>query len=466
VTDFDVTPDGKRLMLVKRAAAGPQPGEIQLFDAGAKPPADPPLLARAQVRWTDWQIAIDPAAEWRQTFDDAWRLHRDHFYDPAMHGTDWPAVRRKYAALLPRVGERGELNELLSQMVSEVGALHSQVFTADLRRGADDIPTAGLGARLAKVPAGFRVEHIYRSDPELPAERSPLAVAGVQVGEVITQLNGRPLAGGKVADIADLLRGQADRQVLLVLQTPQGSERRVVVLPVSAARETQLRTSDWETANLERTTARSAGRVGYLRLRAMGREDIATFAREFYAQLDREAIVIDVRSNNGGNIDSWVIATLLRRAWTFWQPRWPTDGPAYPNMQQSFRGHLAVLIDENTYSDGETFAEGVQRLKLGALVGRRTSGAGVWLSDSNRLVDGGLMRAAETGQFALDGSWLIEGRGVAPDIEVDNPPRATAAGADAQLEAAVAHLLQRLADAPLPKPVAPPRARPVVAPVR
>jgi tricorn protease len=418
------------------------------------------------VRWADWQIATDPAAEWRQTFDDAWRLHRDHFYDPAMHGTDWPAMRRKYTVLLPRVGERGELNELLAQMVGEVGALHSQVFTNDLRRGPDDIPPAGLGARLAKVANGFRVEHIYRSDPELPAERAPLAVAGVQVGEVITQLNGRPLAGGTVADIADLLRGQADRQVLLVLQPPQGPARRVVLLPVSAARETQLRTSDWETGNLERAMARSDSRVGYLRLRAMGREDIATFAREFYAQLDREAIVIDVRSNNGGNIDSWVIATLLRRAWAFWQPRWPAGGQAYPNMQQAFRGHLAVLIDENTYSDGETFAEGVQRLKLGPLIGRRTSGAGVWLSDSNRLLDGGLMRAAETGQFALDVSWLIEGRGVVPDIDVDNPPRATAEGGDAQLDAAVAHLLQRLADAPVPKPAAPPRVRPGLVPTR
>jgi tricorn protease len=467
VNDFDLTPDGKRLMLVRRAAAGPQPGDIQLLDAGAKPPADPPLLARAQVRWADWQIATDPAAEWRQLFNDAWRLHRDHFYDPAMHATDWPAVRAKYAALLPRVGERGELNELLSQMVSEVGALHSQVFTSDLRRGADDIPVAGLGAQLSRVVNGFRVDRIYRSDPELPAERAPLAQAGVQPGEVITHLNGRPLAG--VADISEVLRGQADRQVLLTLKpsnpanpanTAQAAERRVVVLPVNAARETQLRTSDWETGNQERVAARSDGRIGYLRLRAMGREDIATFAREFYAQLDREAIIIDVRSNNGGNIDSWVIEKLLRRAWAWWQPRWPADAAPSMNMQQTFRGQLAVLVDENTYSDGETFAEGIQRLKLGTLVGRRTSGAGVWLTDSNRLLDGGLMRAAELGQFALDGSWLIEGRGVLPDIDVDNPPRATAAGGDAQLDAAIDHLRQALAAAPVPKPQAPPRARP------
>jgi tricorn protease len=129
-------------------------------------------------------------------------------------------------------------------------------------------------------------------------------------------------------------------------------------------------------------------------------------------------------------------------------------------MQQAYRGHIAVLIDADTYSDGETFAEGIKRLQLGTLVGRRTAGAGVWLSDGNRLLDRGIARAAETGQFALDGSWLIEGRGVTPDIDVDNLPRDTHAGGDAQLDAAVNHLLRKLTEQPLERPVPPPPARP------
>lgn len=470
VNDFDLTPDGKRLMLLRRAATGPQPGDIQLMEAAAKLPTDAPVLARSQVRWADWQINTEPAAEWRQMFDDAWRLHRDHFYDVKMHGADWPALRSKYAALLPRVGDRRELGELQSQMVAEVGALHSQVGAEDVRRGPEDIAPAGLGARLAKVASGFRIEHIYRSDPELPAEVSPLARVQARVGEVITSINGRSLAGvAGVADLGEVLRGQAERQVLLTLKseaagsgagTGVGNERRVVVLPVSAPREAALREGDWEQGRLERAAARSNGRVGYLRLRAMGRDDMATFAREFYAQLDREAIVIDVRNNNGGNIDSWVLTQLLRRAWAWWQPRSPEGAESYSNMQQAWRGHLAVLIDADTYSDGETFAEGVKRLQLGTLVGRRTAGAGVWLSDGNRLLDRGIVRAAETGQFALDGSWLIEGRGVTPDIDVDNPPRSTHDGGDAQLDAAVNHLLRKLAEQPLAKPQPPPHQRP------
>ncbi len=463
VNDAELSADSKRLLLVRRPAAATQAGEIQLMDAAAKPPADAAVLARTQVRWADWQIHTEPAAEWRQMFDDAWRLHRDHFYDAAMHGTDWPAVRRKYAALLPRVGERRELAELMAQMVAEVGALHSQVAPGDVRRGPDDIAAAGLGARLLKVAQGFRVEQLYRSDPELPAEAGPLVQAGVAVGEVITALNGRPLAGpAGVAALPELLRGQVGRQVLLTVKPEAAAvaaERRVVVQPVSAEREAALREGDWELGRLQRAGERSQGRVGYLRLRAMGRGDMATFAREFYAQLDREALIIDVRNNNGGNIDSWVLTQLLRRAWAWWQPRSPEGSESYANMQQSYRGRIAVLIDADTYSDGETFAEGIQRLQLGTLVGRRTSGAGIWLSDGNRLLDRGIMRAAETGQYALDGSWLIEGRGVTPDIDVDNPPRDTHDGGDAQLDAAVGHLLRQLAEQPLPRPQAPPHPR-------
>ena len=459
VNDFELTPNGRRLMLVRRAASGPQPGDIQLFDAAAKAPEAAPVLARSQVRWADTAVATQPAAEWRQMFDDAWRLHRDHFWDPAMHGADWPAVRRKYAPLLARVGDRWELSELQALMVAEVAALHSQVATTDPRRGTDDIPPAGLGARLAKVEGGMRIEQIYRSDPELPAERAPLAIAGAQVGDVITHMNGQPLT--RTADLGELLRGQADRQVLLTLKTAAGAERRVVVLPVAGAREAQLRVGDWEHGRAERAAARSDGRVGYLRLRSMVAEDLTTFVREFYAQQGRDALVIDVRSNGGGNIDSWLIEKLMRRTWAFWQPRQPEGAEPYANMQGAFRGPVAVLIDEQTYSDGETFAEGVKRLGLATLVGKRTSGAGIWLSDRNTLLDGGRMRAAENGQFALDGSWLIEGHGVTPDVDVDNPPRASFDGGDAQLDAAVDLLKRKLVEQPVQKPVPPPRPRPV-----
>ena len=165
--------------------------------------------------------------------------------------------------------------------------------------------------------------------------------------------------------------------------------------------------------------------------------------------VDRDGLIIDVRRNNGGNIDSWVIATLLRRAWAYWKPRYGSHGDA-TNMQQSFRGHLAVLVDEDTYSDGETFAAGIKALGLAPLIGMRTAGAGVWLSDDNRLADRVLARAAETPQFAIGtGEWLVENKGVEPDMTVENLPNATFKGGDAQLDAALKLLLEQMKTEPV-----------------
>ena len=189
----------------------------------------------------------------------------------------------------------------------------------------------------------------------------------------------------------------------------------------------------------------------------MGAADVATFAREFYPVAGREGLVIDVRDNDGGNIESIVLEKLMRRAWAYWSTR---DGRLSWNMQNAFRGRIVVLVNERTYSDGETFAEGVKRLGLATVVGRRTTGAGVWLSDRNRLADGGIARSAELAQMGLEGAWLVEGRGVAPDVEVDNPPHATFRGEDAQLAAAIRVLEEALARDPVREPKAQPRPTP------
>ncbi|MFL6673620.1 MAG: S41 family peptidase, partial [Massilia sp.] len=152
------------------------------------------------------------------------------------------------------------------------------------------------------------------------------------------------------------------------------------------------------------------------------------------------------RRNNGGNIDSWIIEKLLRRSWAFWTAH---GSQPSPNMQNTFRGHLVVLVDELTYSDGETFAAGVKALKLGPLVGKRTAGAGVWLSDGNGLSDNGMARVAEFTQFSSEGDWLIEGVGVTPDVEVENLPHETFNGRDRQLEVAIELLEKKMKEQPV-----------------
>lgn len=440
VRDFALSGNGKTLLIRRDGAAGAPP-ELLLVDAGAKLPAD---VGKFTVRWSDWQIPVQPREEWRQMFVDAWRMQRDHFYDAGLHGIDWKASLDRHLPLLERVGDRVELAELMGQMVSDLSLLHSQVGAGDLPPLAEAPPVvAGLGAQLEPHAKGARIARLYRVDAELVSERGPLQQPGMEVaeGDVITAINGRALHWPQGST---LLQGEAGKQLRLSLLKPDGRTQELIVTPHDASREAQLRYQDWRTRRAEAVAKASNGRIGYLHLRAMGPADIADFAREFYAQLDKEALILDVRFNNGGNIDSWILERLLRRAWAWWQPRHPAGSPGYPNMQHAFSGPLAMLINEQSYSDGETIAEGFKRLKLGTLIGKTTSGAGVWLSDTNRLIDNGIMRAAEIGQVGVEGDWLVEGRGVTPDIEVDNPPRATARGEDAQLQAAVAHLLQRL----------------------
>lgn len=451
VRGYDISADGKKLMVVRNQAGGAAP-EVLIVEAAPKLPTE---LGKLQVRWSDWQIATQPRAEWKQMFADAWRMHRDHFYDKAMHGVDWPAMRTKYEPLVDRVTDRFELAELMAQMVGELSALHSQIGAGDTRPAPDEPGLAGLGGRFSRAPGGWRIDAIYGHELELPSEAPPLAAASVnlKVGDIITTINGRPTADAP--HILELLRGQAGRQVLLeVKQANGGKTVQRIVTPVAQTRENQLRYNDWRVSRARAVEQAGQGRIGYVHLRAMGSADIADFVREFYAASDRDGLVIDVRYNNGGNIDSWILEKLLRRAWAFWQPRSPDGTSVYPNMQHAYRGHTVVLMNEDTYSDGETLAEGFKRLKLGPVIGKRSSGAGVWLSDQNRLIDNGIMRAAENGQVDAQGRFLIEGIGVTPDIEVDNLPRATAMGQDAQLDAALAELKKRIAAEPI-QPVKP-----------
>lgn len=180
--------------------------------------------------------------------------------------------------------------------------------------------------------------------------------------------------------------------------------------------------------------------------------DVAEWARGFYPVFDRQGLIIDVRNNRGGNIDSWILGKLMRKAWFYWQGR--TGNPTW-NMQYSFRGHVVVLCNERTASDGEAFSEGFKRLGLGKVIGTRTWGGEIWLSAQRWLVDSGMATAAEMGVYGPEGEWLIEGHGVDPDIVVDNPPHQTFEGRDAQLEAAVKHLRELIAKDPRPVPPAP-----------
>ena len=194
--------------------------------------------------------------------------------------------------------------------------------------------------------------------------------------------------------------------------------------------------------------------IGYVHLRAMEADDFGTWARKFYPVFTRQGLIIDVRNNEGGNIDSWILGRLLRKAWFYWSHR-VGQAPMW-NMQYAFRGHVVVLCNEYTASDGEAFTEGIKRLGLGKVIGTRTWGGEIWLSGDDYLVDKGIATAAEFGVYGPEGKWLIEGHGVDPDIVVDNLPHATFQGEDAQLKAAIAYLQKEIKEHPVEPPPQPP----------
>jgi len=432
-----------------------------VVELGTSPVTD---LSKTKVDMSGVKYSIDPREDWKQIYIDAWRMERDYFYDPGMHGVDWDAMRLKYLPLVDRVTTRAELSDVIGEMVGELSVLHTSVRGGDLRDGEDDISFGMLGAQLNRNDKlkGYTVSHIYQSDPDYPDEMSPLSHPDVMIaeGDVITHIDGVNVMEGP--DIHYLLRDKAGDQVRISLLGADGKSKTDRILkPMSSRAESNLRYNEWEWTRRMEVEEKSGGDLGYVHLRAMTATDINQWYRDFYPQFKKQGLVIDVRQNRGGNIDSFILEKLMREVFFYWKSR---TGEPYWNMPYAFRGHLVLLVDEFTASDGEAFAEGFRRLGMGKSIGARTWGGEVWLSGSNTLSDNGIARAPMNGVYGekLGGGdtdqgveWLIEGVGFIPDIEVINMPKATFDGGDAQLDAAIEHLKELIRTDPRPVPQPP-----------
>ena len=408
---------------------------------------------KSKLQLDNWMFAIDPQQDWQEMFDDAWRMMRDYFYDRDLHKVNWIAIKQQYEPLLARVTDRDELDNLLSQMVGEISALHTFVYGGDKRRSQDMIQTGFLGGTFTKTSNGLRIDHIYKSDPDYPDFSSPLNKPELKIkeGDIITEVNNVSLKD--VADVAELLANKVQVPVKLTLLDKNNKPYEQVVKPCSAGDAFTLRYEEWELVNREKVDSLSNNNIGYVHLKAMSGSDMDDFVKQFYPVFNREGLILDVRDNFGGNIDSWVLEKLMRKAWMYWQAR--SGGPIW-NMQYAFRGHMVILCNQQTSSDGEAITEGFRRLGLGKVIGMRTWGGEIWLSGGNRLVDNGIATAAEMGVYGPEGKWLIEGRGVEPDITIDDLPYETYKGKDAQLEFAVEYLKKAIKDNPVVVPPAPP----------
>ena len=442
-TGYEISADGKKMLFA-------QPGNrFAIIDTptGKAEPKD-------FLDLSDMKVTLDRHAEWRQIFNESWRQMRDFFYAPNMHGVDWPAMRRTYEPLVAHVNHRADLTYVIGEMIAELNVGHAYVGGGDLQR-PDRVPMGLLGAQLQRDPQSkyFRIAKIFKGQNWDPSLRSPLTDIGVdaKAGDFILEVDGRSTA--TMNDLWEALIGKAGKQVTLRLNgtpTAQGS-RETVVVPVDDERG--LYYFDWVQGNLEKVTRATGGRVGYVHIPDMGVPGLNEFAKYFYPQTDKDALIVDVRSNGGGNVSPMIIERLRRELVMIDIAR---NGSPQADPGAMIIGPKVLLADEFSASDGDLVTYRFKTLKIGPVIGKRTWGGVVGIRGTLPLLDGGTLNRPEFSRYDIAGkTWAIEGVGVEPDIFVDNDPAREYAGEDQQLDRAIAVILDLLKQHPV-KLAAPP----------
>lgn len=433
LVEVSASADRKKLLLTLAE------GHMEVADATLKLDSKPVDLGGLRM-------FVDPRAEWRQIFEETWRMEQQYFYDPNMHGLDWKAIRARYEPLLPYVQRREDLSELLIGMIGELQVGHNRISGGDVEveRPAD---VGLLGADFRVEKNLYRIEHIYRGDRWNPFLVGPLAAAGVKAGEgdAILAINGHPLDASM--NIFALLAGTSGKQVALTLSRDgsAASARTVTVIPIAS--ETDLRRWEWVQRNRDYVDRRSGGRVAYVYLPDTADGGFTFFNRMFFSESDKDALIVDDRRNSGGQAANYVLDVLSRRHLAGWKDR---DGLVFNTPAAAIYGPKVMLIDQDAGSGGDFFPYGFRRLGLGKLIGTRTWGGLIGIYANPPLIDGGLVTVPFFRMFTPEGRWSVENQGVAPDIEVPLDPVAVNAGADPQLDAALAEVLEELKTAPPP----------------
>ncbi len=399
-----------------------------------------------------------PAEEWPVIFDEVWRRFRDYFYVDNLHGYDWNTLREQYKPLVADVSTREDLNTLIGEMIAELNVGHAYIAGGDLQ--APHRSSASLlGARFeADTRAGrYRISHIYDGHNEEDRYRSPLTEVGVdvEVGEYILAIDGRELT---LADNPyDLLTDRGNQPVELTVNVrPRMSDARTVLVQ-GIGDETSLVYLEWVSNNHAYVQEKTDGQVGYLHIPDMGANGIYEFIKWYYPQIRKKGLVIDVRSNGGGNVSQMIIRRLMQKPLAFGfraHSEWSRTYPA-----TAFIGPMATLMSEDSASDGDIFPYMFREAGLGPLIGKKSWGGTVGITGHGPLLDGGTVFVPEFGMGQPGKGWIIEGEGVTPDIEVANDP---ASSVDAQLDRGIAEVMNRIeAEQPsfLPKPVAPDKTR-------
>ncbi len=432
---FALSVDGTKLLY--RGDGG---GKLGIIDA--KPPDAPHKMGEGSLDLSGLRAEVDPTAEWKEIYNEVWRQERDYFYEASMNGVDWQKVHDQYAQLLPYVADRYSLTYIMAGMIGELSNSHTYVGGGEF----PDLPHVNVGLlgadyEIDNASSMYRFKKIYGGENWDAQTRSPLTEPGVNVkeGDYLVAINGRALRAPQTPD--ELLVNTANQVVTLTVNSKPSAEgaRKVLVKPI--ADEFNLHELNMVETNRKKVDALSDGKIGYVYLPDMGEAGLNMFVKQYFPQIRKEGIIFDVRYNGGGFVDQLIFERLRRMVAAMTSARNFASGPL---PGQAFYGYMACVTNHYAASDGDFFSYFFKKYQLGPLIGTRTWGGVRGIRGQMPLMDGGYITRPEFSLYGLDSKWLIENRGVQPDVVVDNPPDLVLKGQDPQLEKAVDMVMQEI----------------------
>ncbi|RZK43865.1 MAG: peptidase S41 [Pedobacter sp.] len=426
-----VSADGKSMMFTQR-------GGYHIVPAAQKP-ATPET---GKLKLDGIKVLIDPTAEWKQMFEEVWQMQKEYFYAENMHGSDWPAMKTKYAKFLPYVNHRSDLAYVFNEMMGEMVVGHNYIYPGD-EPSAPNVGTGMLGADYEVENGFYKIRKMYNRLDWNPSFKAPLAEPGLNIkeGDYIVAVNGVPL--NSVNSIYSQFDFKVGKQVALKVNSKPSLEgaREVVVVPISSGAEMELRRMEWVERNRKRVDQLSNGQIAYVYMPNTGAEGYTYFNRYYFSQMDKKALLMDERNNGGGWVADYVIDLLSRELVSYWGIR---DGKSFTTPGNGIFGPKAMLINENAGSGGDMMPYMFKNKGLGKLVGRTTMGILVGISGYPTLLDGGRITSPNFGIYDTNGKWIIENEGVAPDIFVEQTPKDLLEGRDPQLERTIKVLQEEM----------------------
>lgn len=434
IDTYDLSADGKKVLYKSKETYG-------IIDlAPGKKVGDGKIAVSKMRAW------IDLRQEWKQIFNEAWRVERDFFYDPDMHGLDWLAIKKRYGALLPYVVDRQDLNYVIGEMIAELNASHSYVGGGDIERGKRiSVGLLGCDFELDKENKAYRIKKIYEGAPWDVDIRSPLREPGVQVkeGDYLLAVNGQPIDPAK--DPWAAFQGLAGEAVTLTVNSSPTMEgaREVLVKPLRS--EFRLRNLAWIESNRRKVEKATDGRVGYIYVPDTSINGQNELVRQFTPQITKEGLIIDERFNSGGQIPDRFIEMLNRPIYNYWARR---DHRSWRTPFIAHDGPKVMLINQWAGSGGDAFPYYFRKAGLGPLIGKRTWGGLIGISGNPQPIDGGFVSAPTFGFWNVKGQWEVEGHGVDPDYDIENEPHVMVSGRDQQLEKSIEVVLELLEKQP------------------